>query len=787
MKFKPERFLTRSLPRLGSDSDRDITVKSSNASASQARALAAGGAALASAFVSFHELLASHYPVGVIGWLLATRLTVGVLRFLVHPETATNPLDEVAAFLCIFWMGIYGSLKGSAALPWILPAQLALMLFVDSWRAALAVSFGGLLAMLVGPDALHEWATAAGQAFVSVVVLAMRGVGWPGKSDASVAMPYSRVWGSAAALSWQASSDTTAYSPAFKTLLGYGPSKNRAPYNFFDLVHPSDRPTLERAFRAEIRAARRGQPLSAAPAQVRLVARDGNWRWMRADIVSLSLNHAQLVECVATFVDITPEVVAQEALAASRRAMQMQAIELAKVRSALEKCRESKMRLEQQVAAAFEPSLRALATALADLRPTAQAPSEPLGDSLEHVGQHLSQLMERLRWALDASNLEDGRYQPERAPVDMGRVGRYVLAGVSVLAQGRRVAVELEEPESLDLALADEVMCRRALEALARDAVMSAPKGARVVLCATQRAGRVGLELRMAHALRAVQRARFFDPPPSSGELATLGPYWARLIARAHGGDLTLGTAASGAASLFFLLPAHASQGGKEGHKVLDLVVLGRDAWARQVKAACDGWDASVRPVSNDASCIHAIVQRRPDLIVAEYMPDLTEVRATMNRVRGMQLAAGEEPTNWVIWLSKVDELQPLEVTDFAARIDERRADRDMHALLQSTLAEKNVQADRVWVDPAMLQAMPDYVESRKVLVVALKRAIKSGRRAEATRLANRLGGSPGFRGFEAAVAACRSIAYASAAESTEHLLLLADDISALVERVDCH
>ncbi len=752
----------------------------------QAGALAVVCAACACASASYGDLIAARYPASLFGWLLATRFLSHALQSVVKPG-GFSPLDSLTTLLAVLWTGLHAHALGPASLAWVLPVQLAIMLFVDTSRLAAAMAFAGVFAMLAGPDAGGGVPAALTLACASGVALAARQArgGWHAPTSTPHATS-SHLWGSASALRWDADEQTTVYSPAFKAMLGYSAGKSRTPYNFFDLVHSADRPALERAFRAETRAARMGRPLSGTPAQVRLVARDGNWRWVRADIVSLRLQGGRASECVATFVDVTPEVVAQEALVASRRSMQMQSTELAATKAGLQRSQDGKVELERQVGLAFQAPLLDLRKSLTDLQALTRQMPQPEGQAglIELAQGHLDDATRRLQWVLDASRLEDGRYRPRRGPIDMGVLAMDIVSALAPLARLRTVTLDLAAESPGVRALGDAAMSGKALEALGREAVLSAPKGARIVLAVVERAERVGLELRMANAMRASQRSRFFDPPAPSQDLLPLGPYAARLVARAQGGDLTLGTASSGAASLFFMLPIEPAPAHQETASVLDIVVLGSADCGHQVEQACQGWDVSVRQAADEQACVDAVIERRPDFIVAEHALGLDAVRRTMALVREMQASAAEPITDWLLWAARGDGLPLLAFSDFAGCIEEGEAGRAIEELLRQALAEKNARGDAVWVDPSILRAMPDYLASRKSLVVALRQAIEAGRRAEAARLAHLLGGSPGLQGFEAAVAACRIIGNSASTEPPEKLLSLVAEIDALVDRM---
>jgi PAS domain S-box-containing protein len=174
--------------------------------------------------------------------------------------------------------------------------------------------------------------------------------------------------------------------------------------------------------------------------------------------------------------------------------------------------------------------------------------------------------MKALRLAgasLDYYRMERGEYRPAPAPFDLLDSLALVLAEQGHLAEARGVAVRLtldgREPEELEVCPAcGEVHHLETMFAnLVQNALEAAPRGSAVTVAVTQ-GEPLTVTVHNRGAVPADVRERFFERYATSGKAfgTGLGTTIARLIARAHGGEVKLSTSESAGTTLTVTLPA---------------------------------------------------------------------------------------------------------------------------------------------------------------------------------------------------------------------------------------
>ncbi len=732
------------------------------------------------AWATLRDMQAGRYMPGLLGLLLTALLVHRAGQAWVRPGGITR-LDWATAISSAAWVFFFLIANQADGFYLCIPVVLLVALYPPAPLAGPAVGAVAALASLsTFATAGIELATTAGVLLACTAALGNLSARMPVRTDTSAAQ-VPALWGGAATLHWDADGNATSYSEAFKALLGYSTGKDHTPYDFFDLVHPDDRSGLERLFRAELRLARTGEPLSRKAAQVRLLARDGTWRWVLGDIVALFVEGSQVRHCICTFVDITPHVIAHDALAAARRNLQAQSVELQGLRGRLRSSERARRELHRMLPLAWEEPARGADEALVRLQGSPTLEPDAIQAAAE-ARRHLAEASRRMDWVVVLSLMEQSEWHPDRKSFDIMALASEVAATVLPVAQSHGVAIQTAGQLDTPLALGHRRYCLDAMEAIVRDAVTSAPAGSTLLITAKSRSGRVGVEIRMAGAMPAARRAAYFERPPDAAGLAPVSPYAARLIVRAQGGDMFLGASSRHETSVQIMFEQASDDSVGHGEAVaLDILAAGTAGFSRSVAAACAGLPANVRHAADGRSAVDGVIFQRPDAIVADATHGLDGFREGFETIRAMQRDASEPASLWVA-MSRPGHVPPQ---GFDHCFAGHAAWQEVSELFRQVLAGKRAGAPAVRVDPALLLAIPGYVESRKRMAAELRAALEAGRRVEAARIAHLLGGSPGLRGFDAAVVACRTIGDLDSSEPVDRLLLQMDQVDAVLLRLE--
>jgi len=742
--------------------------------------------ALVAGLAAFGDIRTGNYLPGLTGWLLVAVLLQRAIHIMVHPKRAV-PDDWIIPVAGTAWMVLYLLFNEVDGFYWCIPVLLAITLLAPSPRAGpVAGALCCATALATYPASGIEAAGTAGLLLACTAVIGSFASGRFARKTSPDAEDGETRWGSAATLSWESDGNSIHYSSSFKSMLGYSADKDHTPFNFFDLVHPDDRNGLERVFRAELRAARTGGALNGKSVQIRLMARDGAWRWVLADIVALSVSRADVSQCICSFVDITSYVVAQDALAATRRTLQAQSVELMEARESLHKSELARQDLYRLVPLAWQEPAVAAEEVLSRLQEDLDA--EAAAMAIAQAKACLDEATRRTRWVIDLALMEQEEWHPRRKTFDVMAMAADAAAAIGPLLRARAVTLVIEPVQHRAgmLVLGEERYCRIALEALARDLAEAATAGSALRLSVVERSGRVGVELRHTEALVAARRAAYFDRPAHSGGVPSVSPYAARLILRAQGGDVVLGAPSRHGTSLLFMLEKAAVDMAPQLHSgvpravVLDVLVAGGQTFRQSVMRACMELPVELRHAPDGAAAIDAVIRRRPDVVVADAAGGLNGFTGSFPSIRAMQRDALEPASLWIA----MGLPEGAQADGFNHCLADPSGWKELSGLLRAALDDKQLAASAVQVDPSLLKAMPQYVESRRRLAADLRDALEAGRRVEAARIAHLLGGSPGLRGFDAAVRACRAIGDLDSGEPIDGLMHYMDEVDAALERL---
>jgi len=146
--------------------------------------------------------------------------------------------------------------------------------------------------------------------------------------------------------------------------------------------------------------------------------------------------------------------------------------------------------------------------------------------------------------------MERGQYVLSPTPVDIVPIIRKILSVHEETAQHHDLCLELTldgRPlrcgEAFTI-LGEELLCYSMLANLIANAVEASPDGSTVSLTLARKNDRATIAIRNRGAVPECVRTRFFEKYATAGKAkgTGLGTYSAKLIAKAHGGDITMRT-----------------------------------------------------------------------------------------------------------------------------------------------------------------------------------------------------------------------------------------------------
>jgi CheY-like chemotaxis protein len=168
-------------------------------------------------------------------------------------------------------------------------------------------------------------------------------------------------------------------------------------------------------------------------------------------------------------------------------------------------------------------------------------------------------LMAMVNLSTTLFRMERGSYELAPEDMDLAAVARKVLAGFSETADMRRIDLQLFvdgcEPNTGVPFRGEELLCHSMLANLVGNALDASPRGGTVRVRMTASEG-VRIDIVNAGDVPPRLRERFFEKYATAGKSrgTGLGTYSARLIARAHGGDIAM-ACGDGSVTVTVLLP----------------------------------------------------------------------------------------------------------------------------------------------------------------------------------------------------------------------------------------
>jgi len=188
--------------------------------------------------------------------------------------------------------------------------------------------------------------------------------------------------------------------------------------------------------------------------------------------------------------------------------------------------------------------------------------SEPQKDMLQRIEDAGYMLMAMINLSTTLFRMERGSYELVKADMDLTAVTRKVIAGFEETANMRRIKLKLlingQETDASFPFKGEDLLCHSMLANLVGNALDASPRDETVLLTIeSQPMGGARIEIMNRGEVPQELQKKFFEKYTTSGKTrgTGLGTYSARLIARAHGGDITLNNEA-GRVVVSVVLPA---------------------------------------------------------------------------------------------------------------------------------------------------------------------------------------------------------------------------------------
>ena len=188
---------------------------------------------------------------------------------------------------------------------------------------------------------------------------------------------------------------------------------------------------------------------------------------------------------------------------------------------------------------------------------TAEGGDSANADVYRRINRSAAQMLEMVNRSLDISAMESGSHALSRNPVDLNQLLQEVLAGFARMARSKELTLSayyrdaLLEKSPPCMVSGDELYIKTMLENLIKNAIEAAPEDSVVSVSIGNGSGNprettasTTIAIHNQGVIPESVRGTFFERysrGPGSGG-AGLGTYSARLIARAHGGDITFTT-----------------------------------------------------------------------------------------------------------------------------------------------------------------------------------------------------------------------------------------------------
>ncbi len=561
-------------------------------------------------------------------------------------------------------------------------------------------------------------------------------------------------------LDWDGVTRTAYYSPRFKEMLRHAPHADTSRWpDYFELVHPEDRPWVQQMFREHVMGeGPAGAQELHQPVVYRLRRSDGSYVWVEAVGASVRDARGYATRFIAAFSDISERRFQEEALRAGVR------------------LREEVERMSRHDLKTPLNSMIAMSRLLRDNANLPPDHIELLG-GIERAGYRI---LNMVNLSLDLFRMEQNKYEFRPLPVDLAEVVRRVFDDLEAQAASKGVAVHVAAPGA-STAYGEELLCYSMFANLIKNAIEAAPDDSTVQVTLEPRGDALLARVHNAGTVPEEVRARFFQKYATSGKSAGLGlgTYSARLMARVQQGDITLSTSAEAGTTVTVQLSLAREAAPRAVQPLLNKSLPVTDSFSMKRVLIVDDDEfnrlalrhslpAGAEPelAVNGRAALEAARRAWPDIVLLDLeMPvmDGYEAAAALRRLERQE----DRRRLTIVAISSNDEAAIIQRA-LAAGCDYYLIKPASPEALARVLAGESpappqaapeaAAHDAVEIDPDLETSLPAFFASRRRALDEMPQALAGDDRARFRRLAHKLAGSFMLYGFRWAAARCRDI-----------------------------
>jgi len=562
-------------------------------------------------------------------------------------------------------------------------------------------------------------------------------------------------------LDWDGLTRTAYYSPRFREMLRHPAHADTSAWpDYFELVHPEDRPWVQQKFREHVTGeGPEGAQELHQPVVYRLRRADGTYVWVEAVGASVRDSRGYATRFIAAFSDISERRFQEEALRAGVR------------------LREEVERMSRHDLKTPLNSMISMSRLLREGGRLGRDEDELLG-AIERAGYRI---LNMVNLSLDLFRMEQGKYEFRPVPVDLAEVARRVAADLEAQAASKGVAVMVLAPGA-STAYGEELLCYSMLANLIKNAIEAAPDESVVRVALEARGDALLTRVHNDGAVPEAVRARFFQKYATAGKSAGLGlgTYSARLMARVQQGDIALSTSEEKGTTVTVQLslarePA-ASPGVPKTEKAFEekkpvaarrVLIVDDDEFNRLAMRHCfAGTPVEVEQAVNGRAALEAARRAWPDVVLLDLEMPVMDGYEAAAALRRLEREEGRRPCT-IVAVSSNDEASIIQRA-IAAGCDHYLIKPASREALLRVLAGEAPSApaavheaeagDPVEVDADLEASLPAFFASRRKALDEMPQALAADDRPRFRRLAHKLAGSFTLYGFRWAAARCRAL-----------------------------